>query len=324
MPARLREPETTPSRVGRGVPGSSARPGRAASSPFARGAGGQPPAMTQATTPTADDGAARPLAVVTGATAGIGRELARAAADDGYDVVVAAEDDRVDEVARELRGRGAAAHDVRADLATAEGCEALVAAVEGLGRPVDALLLNAGIGISGAFVEARSVEDQLRVVELDVGHPVRVAHRLLPAMVARGEGHVLITSSIVATVAAPYQATYSGSKAFLQSFAHGLRHELRDTGVTVTALQPGGTDTEFWDRSDAEQQDTKVTETSFEDPATVARDGLDGMERGTANVVPGKAMNRVLTTLGALLPDAVTAKVSSRLTEPGSGSGGKD
>lgn len=274
--------------------------------------------------PPSADPETRPLAVVTGATAGIGRELARAAAEDGYDVVVSAEDERVGEVARELRGRGVQAHDVRADLATAAGCEALVSAVEDLGRPVDALLLNAGVGVSGAFVEARSVEDQLRVVELDVGHPVHLAHRPVPAMVARGEGHVLITSSIVATVAAPYQATYSGSKAFLQSFAHGLRHELRDTGVSVTALQPGGTDTEFWDRSDAEQQDTKVTETSFEDPADVAREGFDAMEQGNANVVPGKAMNRVLTTLGALLPDAVTAKVSSRLTEPGSGSGGRD
>lgn len=274
--------------------------------------------------PPSADPETRPLAVVTGATAGIGRELARAAAEDGYDVVVSAEDERVGDVARELRGRGVQAHDVRADLATADGCEALVSAVEALGRPVDALLLNAGVGVSGAFVEARSVEDQLRVVELDVGHPVRLAHRLVPAMVARGEGHVLITSSIVATVAAPYQATYSGSKAFLQSFAHGLRHELRDTGVTVTALQPGGTDTEFWDRSDAEQQDTKVTETSFEDPADVAREGFDAMEQGNANVVPGKAMNRVLTTLGALLPDAVTAKVSSRLTQPGSGSGDRD
>jgi short-subunit dehydrogenase len=259
----------------------------------------------------------RPLAVVTGATAGIGHELARVFAAEGFDLVVAAEDDRVDGLVQELRGTGVEAHGVQVDLATREGCTTLADRVEGLGRPVDALALNAGVGVSGPFLESGTLEDQLRVVDLDVGHVVHLAHRLVPAMVARGEGRVLITSSIVATVAAPYQATYSGSKAFLQSFGEALREEIKDSGVTVTALQPGGTDTEFWERSGAEQQDTKVTDTSFDDPATVARDGYDALMRGDDPVAPGRAMNGVLAKAGAILPDAVTAKLSSKLTKPG-------
>jgi short-subunit dehydrogenase len=262
-------------------------------------------------------GGRRPLAVVPGAPAGIGHELARVFATEGFDLVVAAEDDRVDGLVAELRGTGVEAHGVQVDLATREGCTTLADAVEGLGRPVDALALNAGVGVSGPFLESGTLEDQLRVVDLDVGHVVHLAHRLVPAMVARGEGRVLITSSIVATVAAPYQATYSGSKAFLQSFGEALREEIADSGVTVTALQPGGTDTEFWTRSGAEQQDTKVTDTSFDDPATVAREGYDALMRGDDHVTPGRAMNGVLAKAGAILPDAVTAKLSSKLTKPG-------
>jgi short-subunit dehydrogenase len=262
----------------------------------------------------------RRLAVVTGATAGIGHELARVFAREGFDVVVSAEDDRVDPVAAELRAMGVAAYGVRVDLATAEGCATLATEVEALGRPVDALALNAGVGVSGPFLESGTLEDQLNVIDLDVKHPVRLAHRLIPAMVARGEGRVLITSSIVATVAAPYQATYSGSKAFLQSFAEALRVELQETGVTVTALQPGGTDTEFWTRSGAEQQDTKVTDTKFDDPAEVAREGYDALMAGKDHVVTGRRVHPVLAKAGAILPDAVTSKLSARLTKPGTSS----
>lgn len=264
-------------------------------------------------------GDGRPLAVVTGATAGIGHELARVFAREGFDVVAAAEDGRVDGVVAELRGEGVVAHGVRSDLATPEGCDALVRAVEGLGRPVDALALNAGVGVAGAFAEAGTLEDQLRVVDLDVAAVVRLTHRLAPAMVARGAGRILMTSSIVAPVAAPYQATYSASKAFVQSFAHALRAELRDSGVTVTALQPGGTDTEYWERSGAVQQDAKVADVRMDDPGRVARDGYEALMRGDAQVVAGRRANAVLAKAGELLPDAVSARLSGRLTRPGSG-----
>ena len=260
--------------------------------------------------------AARRLAVVTGATAGIVRELARVLAGEGHDVVVAGADGRVDEVARELESTGVRAHGVRADLATRAGREELAGAVEALGRPVDVLALNAGVGVAGPFVDSGTLEDQLRVVDLDVGHVVHLAHRLVRDMVGRGEGRVLITSSVVATVGAPHQATYSASKAFLQSFAQGLRHELRDTGVTVTALQPGATDTEFWDRSGARQRGAKLVDTAFDDPATVAREGYAALVRGDDHVVPGRPRNRVLAQVGELLPDAVTSRLSAPLTRP--------
>lgn len=264
----------------------------------------------------------RPLAVVTGATAGIGHELARTFAREGFDVVVAAEDARVDGVVAELRGEGVVAHGVRVDLATAEGCDDLVHAVDALGRPVDALALNAGVGVAGALLQAGTLDDQLRVVDLDVKGVVRLTHRLAPPMVARGAGRILMTSSIVAPVAAPYQATYSASKAFVQSFAQAVRAELQGTGVTVTALQPGGTHTEYWERSGAAQQDTKVAEVDMDDPAKVARDGYDALMRGDDHVVAGRRANAVLAKAGELLPDAVSARLSGRLTKPGSGTDG--
>jgi short-subunit dehydrogenase len=266
-------------------------------------------------------GSTRSLAVVTGATAGIGHELARVFAQEGFDVVVAAEDGRVDGVVAELRGEGVEAHGVRVDLATSAGCEELVRTVEALGRPVDALALNAGVGVAGAFAEAGTLEAQLRVVDLDVTAVVRLTHRLAPAMVARGEGRILMTSSIVAPVAAPYQATYSASKAFVQSFAHALRAELHDSGVTVTALQPGGTGTEYWERSGAVQEDTRVAEVSMDDPGKVARQGYDALLRGDAHVVAGRRTNAVVAKAGELLPDAVSARLAGRLTRPGSGAG---
>jgi short-subunit dehydrogenase len=264
----------------------------------------------------------RPLAVVTGATAGIGHELARVFAQEGFDVVAAAEDGRVDGVVAELRGEGAEAHGVRVDLATAAGCEELVRVVEALGRPVDALALNAGVGVAGAFVETGTLEDQMRVIDLDVTAVVRLTHRLAPAMVARGEGRILVTSSIVAPVAAPYQATYSASKGFVQSFAHALREELRASGVTVTALRPGGTAPEHGERSGAVQEETTVAEVRMDDPGQVARQGYEALVRGDDHVVAGRRTNAVLATAGELLPDAVGSRLSRRLTTPGSGSEG--
>ncbi|MGX6449471.1 SDR family NAD(P)-dependent oxidoreductase [Patulibacter sp. S7RM1-6] len=262
-------------------------------------------------------GTPRPLAVVTGASAGIGLELARELARRGYDLVVAAEDERIEATAQDLQRLGTHARAVQVDLATYDGCERLCDEVRGLGRPVDALVLNAGVGVGGAFARDNELADHLRLIDLNVRHPVHVARRLLPDMVARGAGRVLVTSSVAAAAPGPYQATYAASKAFLQFFAEGVRVELRDTGVTVTALQPGPTDTEFFRRADME--DTKVAQGRMDDPADVAREGVEALLRGDDHVVAGAPQNAAQALGGKLLPETLTARVQARQTRPGSG-----
>jgi short-subunit dehydrogenase len=259
----------------------------------------------------------RPLAVVTGASSGIGLALAEELAERGYDLVVAAEDAELDPAAQGLRGRGAEVTAVRVDLATAEGNDELARQVRATGRPVDALVINAGIGVNGAFVETREV-DHLRLVDLNVRGAVQLAHELLPAMVERGAGRVLFTSSIAATMPGPFQATYNASKSFLLSLSEALHQELVDSGVTVTALMPGPTDTEFFERADME--DTKLGQSKKDDPADVARDGIEAMLAGEAKVVAGSFKNKAQVAAATVLPDTAVAKAHAGMAEPGSGS----
>jgi short-subunit dehydrogenase len=253
-------------------------------------------------------------AVVTGASSGIGRELAKVFAENGFDLVIAAEDS-LDEVARDLRGHGAAVDAVQVDLATPEGVEELVERVRA-GGAVDALAVNAGIGVGGPFVET-PLERHLELVALNVTGAVHLTHRLLPAMVQRGEGRVLFTSSIAATMPTPYQSTYGASKAYLQSFAQGLRQELSDTGVTVTALMPGPTDTEFFERADLE--DTKLGQANKDDPAEVAAQGFAALMAGDDHVVTGSPKNTLQAGAAKVLPEKVSAAMHGKMTEPGSG-----
>lgn len=257
----------------------------------------------------------RRLAVVTGATAGIGRELARVFADNGFDVVVSAEDERVDEVAAALRDdSGVIVHGVRSDLATFDGCEQLVDAVAELGRPIDAIALNAGVGVTGDFARDTELRDHLRLIDLNVSSTVHLARRFAPAMIARKSGRILITSSVAISTPVPYQSTYAASKAFVHSFAQALRSELADSGVTVTALQPGGTDTEFWARSGAE--DSQITRADMSDPADIARTGYDAMMRGDDHVIAGKLSHKLAEKVGAVLPDKLSARLTATATRP--------
>jgi uncharacterized protein len=257
-----------------------------------------------------------PLALVTGASSGIGLELARQFAQKGFDLVVAAEGDDIQRAAAELRAEGHEVAAVRVDLATREGVEALVNAVEQSDRPLDALGVNAGVGVSGAFWET-ALDDHLQLISLNVTGAVHLTRRLLPDMVERGEGRVLFTSSIAATMPGPYMSTYNASKSFLLSFAQALRQELSDTGVTVTALMPGPTDTDFFER--AGMEDTKLGRTKRDDPAEVAREGFEALMAGKDHVVAGSTKNRLQTAAAKVLPDKAVAAAHAPMSEPGSG-----
>jgi len=264
-----------------------------------------------------ENSATRPLAVVTGASSGIGLELARIFADEGFDLVVAADDATIHATAEDLADRGATVVAVETDLARPEGVEELAGQIAGTGRPVDALALNAGRGQGGHFVET-PLEDELEIVDLNCRSTVHLAKRVIPAMASRGEGRVLITSSIAATMPGPYQAVYNASKSFTQSFALALREELEDRGVTVTSLQPGPTDTEFFERADLE--DTRLGQGKKDDPAEVARDGFEALMKGEERVVSASLTTRLQGRGSRFLPDSAKAKGHAKLAEPGSGS----
>jgi short-subunit dehydrogenase len=268
------------------------------------------------TTPAAGTGTPAPLALVTGASSGIGLELARQFARGGFDLVVTAEDEALALAAEGLREEGRAVQAVRADLATYDGVEQLWAAVQATGRPVDAVALNAGVGVGGPFVET-DLDDELRLIALNVTSTVHLAKRVTAQMAARGAGRVLVTSSIAARMPAPFQAVYGASKAFVQSFGQALRNELSDAGVSVTVVLPGPTETEFFDR--AEMGGTRVAEMSKDDPEQVARQGYEALMDGKDHVVAGSLSTKVQGAAAAVTPGPVGAAAHRRLSEPGTG-----
>jgi short-subunit dehydrogenase len=259
---------------------------------------------------------ARPLAVVTGASSGIGFELAKQFAANGFDLIVAAEDDAIATAARELRDAGAAVEDVQVDLATDAGVEELYRRIRAAQRPVDALALNAGIGAGGAFATDTDLRDELRIVDLNVRSTVHLAKHVVRDMVARNQGRVLFTSSIASTMPGSFQAVYNASKSFVQSFALALRNELKDTGVTVTSLMPGPTETEFFARAD--MLDTKVGADDKDDPADVARDGFEALMAGEERVVSASRKTKLQGRGSRFLPDSAKAEMHRRMAEPGS------
>jgi short-subunit dehydrogenase len=268
------------------------------------------------------DTTARPLAVVTGASSGIGYELAKQFGQNGFDVVVAAEDAELAQAADRLRtDTDAMVEPVQVDLATFDGCEELYRATQALGRPVDAIALNAGIGPGGDFFADTDLFAELKMVHLNVNHVVHLTKRFGVDMVARGEGRILITSSVLASQPAPFQAVYGATKAFDRFFAEALTAELSDheADVSITVLQPGPTDTEFFDRGDL--TDTRLGASEHkDDPAKVAEQGFQALMKGKHSVVAGNPGNKAQAVLNELTPDAVTSKLTKPLNRPGGAS----
>jgi short-subunit dehydrogenase len=261
----------------------------------------------------------RKLAVVTGASSGIGFHLAKQCTQGGFDVIVCADDAKIHDAAAEIgtiptNGDNiGTAQAVQVDLSTREGVEMLFQAIQATGRPVDALLLNAGVGLGGAFLD-QNLEANLKMIALNCNHTVHLAKRVLPGMVARRSGRILITASVASTAPQPYNTVYGATKAFVMAFAEGLRVELKDTGVTVTALQPGATETEFFER--ANLQNTKVGEAKKDDPAMVAKNGFEAMMAGKDAVLGGGFKSKVEGIMNEVLPETVKAGQSAKQNKP--------
>ncbi len=262
------------------------------------------------------DAQTRPLAVVTGASSGVGYELARQFAEHGYDLVIVAEDAGITQAARDMQALGTTVESVRADLATWDGVERLWNTATTGGRHPDAVAINAGVGVGGEFTET-DLRAEIKLVQLNCESVVHLAKLAARDMVNRGEGRILITSSIAGTMPGPYEAVYAASKAFDLSFAEALRHEVKDSGVTVTALMPGPTDTEFFER--AGLADTRVGQGTKDDPAEVAKDGFEALMAGKDKVVAGSVRNKAQAASARVMPDPAKAAMHGKLSEPGSG-----
>jgi short-subunit dehydrogenase len=252
------------------------------------------------------------LAVVTGASTGIGYELAKRCAEDGFNLLVAADEPEIHTAAKDFKKLGVEVEAIEADLATVEGVDKLYQATQG--RPVDALLANAGIGLGGAFLD-QDFADVRHVIDTNITGTIYLAQKVGKDMRERGQGRILFTGSIAGFTPGTFNAAYNGSKAFIDSFSFALRNELKDTGVTVTCLMPGATETEFFER--AGMLDTKIGQSEKDDPADVAKVGYEAMMQGEGDVVSGWK-NKVLSAAATVTPSSVLAEQHRKKAEPGS------
>jgi uncharacterized protein len=252
-------------------------------------------------------------ALVTGASSGIGFELAKQFAEHGYDLVVAAEDDGIHAAAEKLGASGVAVTAVQVDLRKPKDVERLYRTAVGDGRHLSAAALNAGIGAGGPFLDS-DLDQDVSIVDLNVRSTVHLSKLVLRDMVAAGAGRVLFTSSIASMMPGSYQSVYNASKSFIQSFAEAIRDELRGTAVTVTALMPGPTETNFFHR--AGMDNTPVGKMSKDDPAEVARQGFDALMRGEQKVAAESLSTKAMAAVSRVLPDAVKAAGSRLISVP--------
>ena len=257
----------------------------------------------------------RQFAIVTGASTGIGLELAKCCAREGFDLLIAADEPEIEPAASEIRALGAMVETVQADLSTVDGVDRLYEASKRIGRPVDALLANAGRGLGGAFLDQDFNRARL-VIDTNITGTVYLIHKVGNDMRRRNAGRILITGSIAGFTPGSFQAVYNATKAFLDSFSFALREELRDAEITVTCLMPGATESKFFER--AGMMDTAVGTSKKDDAAGVAKSGFDAMMRGDADIVTG-LKNKVMAAAANVVPAGVLAKQHRSMAEPGSG-----
>ncbi|MGN6210437.1 SDR family NAD(P)-dependent oxidoreductase [Asticcacaulis sp.] len=258
----------------------------------------------------------RPLALVTGASSGIGYELAIQFAKNGYDLFIVSGSEGIERAADQLKDFNIDVKAVRHDLTQESEVDALCDDLRATGRPIAVAALNAGVGVGGKFFETDLCKE-LDLIKLNILSTVHVAKHLVQYMIEKGEGgKILFTSSVAAGAPGPYEAVYAASKAFIQSFALALRHELKEKGIQVTSLQPGPTDTNFFHRADMDN--TKVAVSEKDDPAEVAKDGFDALMSEKDHVVAGSMKNKMMTT--HLIPDAVKISQHADMAKPGGAS----
>lgn len=253
----------------------------------------------------------RPLAVVTGASSGIGYNLAAICAKEGFDLVIAADEPAIEQAAHEFSQTGVSVSAVNTDLATIEGVRQLLAEVGE--RPVDYLFANAGRGLGRAFLN-QDFDAIRHVIDTNITGTLFLVQEVGRQMRDRGAGRILLTGSIAGFMPGTFQAVYNGTKAFIDSFSFALRAELKGSGVTVTCLMPGATETDFFERAD--MMDTAVGTGKKDDPEDVARVGFDAMMRGDGDVVSGW-QNKLRSAIANITPAGALAEQHRKMAAPG-------
>lgn len=261
----------------------------------------------------ASDGHPRRLAVVTGASSGIGFELAKCCARDGMDLLIAADEPRIESAAQDLRSIGVTVDAVQADLSKLGGVDTLIQAIGQ--RRVYALLANAGIGMGNGFLD-QPWDGIHHTIDTNVTGTLYLIHKVGQDMRAQGGGRILITGSIAGFAPGTYQAVYNASKSFLDSFSLALRHEVARNGITVTCLMPGVTETDFFERAD--MMDTRIGTMKKDDPAMVAEKGFKAMMNGEGDVVTGWH-NKLVSAIAQITPAGLLAEANRLASQPGSG-----
>jgi len=254
------------------------------------------------------------FAIVTGASSGIGYELALLCAKDGFDLLVAADMPEIHQAAEAFRNHGVSVDALQVDLATTDGVDQLYAAAKG--RPVDVLIANAGHGLGGGFLDQDFAEAR-HVIDTNITGTIYLLQKVGRDLRARRAGRILITGSVAGFIPGTFHAVYNGTKAFIDSFSFALRAELKENNVSVTCLMPGATETDFFERAD--MLDTKVGQSEKDAAADVAKVGYEAMMRGDGDVVSGWK-NKVETTIANVTPAGMLAEQHRKKAEPGSGS----
>lgn len=257
----------------------------------------------------------RPYTLVTGASSGIGLELAKQFAQNGHDLLIVAEDLAIETVAEQLRSYGGHVETFQVDLIPLQGVEKLYQHIQKSGKTLDYAALNAGAGVGGAFLET-DFQREVDIIHLNIVSTIHLTKHLLRDMVSRNEGRILFTSSVVSIAPSPFQAVYGATKAFLRSFIEAIRSEIKESNVKLTALMPNATDTEFFQRAD--MMDTEVAQMEKDSPALVAEQGYEGLMAGDENVMGGSLKSRLQGQMARVMPKGVAAEMNRGMSEPGS------
>ena len=255
------------------------------------------------------------LAVVTGASSGIGYFLAKELAGRGYDLVVCSAGIRLEQATADFRALGVEVTEVSADLATREGVDQLWDSVLGAGRPVDIACINAGVGVGGLFAET-DLDEELNMVELNCASTVHLAKHVVKHMLELNSGKILFTASIAGEMVAPREAVYAATKAFVLSFAHSVRYELRDSGVSVTALQPGPTDTDFFHRAGMDDTEVGSKGKSESQPEDVARQGIEALFAGKEHVYAASFKTKMEGMMANVMPGDAKGAMHEKMAKP--------
>lgn len=250
-------------------------------------------------------------ALITGATSGIGYELAKLFANDGYNIIMVARTQQdLEQRTQEFKNEyGIEVITISKDLFEPDAAFELYDEVKSKGLQVDVLVNDAGQGQFGLFVE-QDIRRLLDIIQLNINSLTVLTHLLVKDMVQRNEGKILQLASIASETPGPWQAVYHGTKAYVLSFTEALINELKNTNITVTALQPGATDTHFFNKAD--MLNSKVLDTKLSDPAKVAKDGYDALMKGDDKVVSG-LKNKVMVAMSNVMPDTMVAEQMNKM-----------